>query len=79
LSSEPIKHSVKALPSVTLDKKSLSKLYIGKGFVKYFLSDTRQRKVTVTALGDGDEDYVSATVTLGKAHSLPSELVIQLF
>jgi hypothetical protein len=59
----------KSLLSMTLSKISFRKMYISNGFfADYFLSvtrqslcrvslDTRQRKVAVTAPGDGDRDF----------------------
>ena len=39
-------------------QRTLGELYIGNDlFVEYFLSDTRQRKVTVTAPSDGDGSF----------------------
>jgi hypothetical protein len=47
--SKPRKHSAKALPSVTLDKKKFGELYIGNDFfAEYFLSGTRQKLCRVS-------------------------------
>jgi hypothetical protein len=50
-SAKPRKHSAKA----DTRQRKLDELYIGNGFfAEYFLSGTRQRKVAVAALGNGD-------------------------
>jgi hypothetical protein len=46
-----------SLPSVTLGKE-VSVNCASAIFSEYFLSDTRQRKVTVTTTSDGDGDFV---------------------
>jgi hypothetical protein len=53
-------------------QRTLGELYIGNSlFAEYFLSGTRQRKVTVTAPSDGDRSFAECLLSRPSAKTTP--------